>query len=68
VISFALYEARDSSGHLVSIIEPQENSSSVNTSAKKSTSGEAVTLKLMGITNMKSHDSQFFKGTPGLTV
>ncbi len=61
VISNALYEASDSAGILVSFIEPLATSSPSEEAVKKSVSGDTPTLILMGITNMLSHETPYFK-------
>ena len=61
MFSCALYEATDSSGTLVSYIEPPATSGSSEAGTKKSTKSVFAKLILMAITNMTSHETPFFR-------
>jgi len=59
--STSLFEAVDSAGYLISAIEPPGISSAPEGSKKKSSSGGTPTEFLMGLSNMTSEETPFFK-------
>lgn len=61
VVGFGLYDARDSSGFLVSSIPPLISPVNTKSAAKKSDSDAKVTRFVMGITRMDSQKSTIFK-------